>query len=204
MCGFKSLRRQTFGRRIGFYKDREKSYSGGMKTFIRVASVVFVSLCLVVKVNAQTNAALTGVVKDPRGQPIQGAEIRIQGSDANKIGKVHTNANGRYNYPALETGIYGVTLLIDGTVKASINNVATKAGEVQTLNFDLKKGSVRPSAAGRHYVWIPSQTGSHLGTWVEVDDEAKAMSIGMQERMRWSGNALARSIQNHGDQGFPK
>jgi len=32
---------------------------------------------------------------------------------------------------------------------------------------------------------------------------AKEMPIGMQERMRWSGSALARQIQSNGDQGFP-
>ena len=172
-----------------------------MKMFIRVVSVVFVSLCLLVKVNAQSSAALSGTVKDPKGRPVEGAEIRIQGSDADKVGKIHTNPNGRYNYPALETGMYNVTLVIDGVVKASIKNVRTKAGENQTLNFDLKKGAVRPSAAGKHYVWIPSQTGSHLGAWVEVSDEDKGMPSGMEERMRWSGNALARRIQTSGDQG---
>ncbi len=170
-----------------------------MKTLIRVALVMFVSLCFVVKVNAQS-ASLSGVVKGSKGQAIQGAEIRIQGSDANKVGKIHTNSEGRYNYPALETGIYNVTLVVDGVVKASINNVRTRAGENQTLNFDLQKG---PSATGKHYVWMPSQTGSHLGYWLEVDDSGKAMPIGMQERQNWAGNQLARQIQNSGLQGQP-
>ena len=174
-----------------------------MKTFIRVASLVFVSLGLVATVNAQTNAALSGIVKDSKGQPVQGAEIRIQGSDANKIGRIHTNANGRYNYPALETGTYNVTLVVNGTVKASIDNVRTKTGETQTLNFDMHKGGLKPSAAGKHFVWIPSQTGSHLGMWVEVDDKDPGMPIGMQQRLQNAGNSLARQIQNTGLQGFP-
>jgi len=168
--------------------------------FIRVASVAFVSFCAVIAVNAQTSAAaLSGVVKDSKNQPISGAEIRIQGSDANKIGKIHTNANGHYSYPALETGTYNVTLVINGAVRASINNVRTRAGENQTLNFDLDRG---PSGAGKHYVWIPQVTGSHLGLWVEVnEDGTKVMPIGMQERSRWAGSALARQIQNTGLQG---
>jgi 5-hydroxyisourate hydrolase-like protein (transthyretin family) len=185
------------------YKNARWAYFLSMKTFIRVASLVFVSLCLVVAVNAQTNAALSGIVKDSKGQPVQGAEIRIQGSDANKIGKIHTNANGRYNYPALETGTYNVTLVVDGAVKASINNVRTKAGENQTLNFDMHKGGLKPSGPGKHFAWRPAQTGSHLGTWVEVDDKDPGMPIGMQLRMENAGNSLARQIQNTGLQGFP-
>ena len=175
-----------------------------MLTLIRVVIVVFVSFCLMLKAQAEGEATLSGVVKDAAGQPLPGAEIRIQGKDASKVGKIHTNASGHYNYPALETGTYSVTLLVDGATKASINNVRTKVGETQTLNFELRKGAMaKPFAKGKHYVWVPSQTGSHLGMWVEVDDDSKAMPSGMQERMRWSGNALARKIQSNGDQGGP-
>ena len=181
--------------RAGFYKNLAESHFGGMKTFSRVAMVAFFSFALMLRAEAEGEATLSGNVRSAAGKPIQGAEIRIQGRDADRIGKIHTDASGHYNYPALETGTYNVTLVIDGVTKASINNVRTKAGEAQTLNFDLKKGNVRPSAAGKHYVWIPSQTGSHLGNWIEVDDDAKAMPLGMQERVRNAGNELARHIQ---------
>jgi VCBS repeat-containing protein len=176
-----------------------------MLTLIRIVIVVSVSFCLMLKAHAEGEATLSGVVKDAAGQPLQGAEIRIQGNDASKVGKIHTNANGHYSYPALETGTYSVTLLVDGATKASINNVRTKAGETQTLNFELRKGATaKPFAKGKHYVWVPSQTGSHLGMWVEVDDDSKAMPTGMQERIRWQGNALARQIQSTGDQAGPR
>src|SRR2546423_10400153 len=127
-----------------------------MKMLIRVVAIGFVSFCLMLKVNAQGSAGLSGFVKDSSGKPIQGAEIRIQGSDANKIGKIHTKADGRYSYPALEEGTYNVTLLLNGETKASINNVRTKAGEIQTLNFEILRGSrTTPFAPAKHYVWIP-------------------------------------------------
>src|SRR6266404_5286972 len=128
-----------------------------MKIVIRVVAVVFVSLCLMLKAQAG-EAGLSGIVKDSSGKPIQGAEIRIQGSDANKTGKIHTKDNGRYNYPELEAGTYSVTLLVNGVTKASIANVKTRAGETQTLNFELVKGSrATPFAPGKHYVWVPKQ-----------------------------------------------
>jgi Carboxypeptidase regulatory-like domain len=174
-----------------------------MKTVIRVVVVVFASLCLMLRAHAG-EAGLSGIVKDSSGQPIQGAEIRIQGSDANKIGKIHTTANGRYHYPELEAGTYSVALLVNGVTKATINNVRTKAGETQTLNFEVLKGSfATPFAPGKHYVWIPLQTGSHLGTWAEVEGDGQGMSVGMAERLNNQGNTLVRHIQNSGDQGGP-
>jgi hypothetical protein len=63
--------------------------------------------------------------------------------------------------------------------KASISNVKTNLGEIQTLNFDLQKSAAaKPFAKGKHYVWIPNITGSHLGMWVEVSDDGKTMSTG--------------------------
>src|SRR5436309_14912474 len=122
-----------------------------MKTMNRVVVVVFVSLCLMLRAHAAGETGLKGVVNNSSG-PIQGAEIRIQGSDANKIGKIHTKADGRYNYPALEDGTYSVSLLVDGVTKASIGNVRTKAGATETLNFEMVKSSMaRPFAAGKHY-----------------------------------------------------
>jgi Carboxypeptidase regulatory-like domain len=171
-----------------------------MKTLIRVV-VVFASVCLMLKAQAAGETGLSGVVKNSSG-PIQGAEIRIQGSDVSKIGKIHTKTDGRYNYPALEEGTYSVTLVIDGVTKASISNVRTKAGQTQTLSFEVLKGSqVTPFAPGKHYVWIPSTTGTHLGNWAEVEGDGKAMAIGMSERLNNQGNAMVRQIQSRSDDG---
>src|ERR1700693_2437660 len=171
-----------------------------MKNMIRVVVVMFASLCLMLTAKAG-EAGLSGIVKDSSG-PIQGAEIRIQGSDANKIGKIHTTANGRYNYPELEAGTYNVLLVVGGVTKASISNVRTKAGETQTLNFEILKGSqVTPFAPGKHYVWIPSATGTHLGHWAEVEGDGKGMSLGMSERLNNQGNALVHQIQTRSGDG---
>src|SRR5882672_7050298 len=101
--------------RSAFYKNPPESYSRSMKTFLRLV-VVFASMCLMLRAQAG-EAGLSGIVKDSKGQPVQGAEIRIQGSDANKIGRIHTTANGHYQYPELEAGTYNVTLAVDGVTK---------------------------------------------------------------------------------------
>jgi hypothetical protein len=190
---------RLFRCRIEFYKNPQKSYSRTMKTFIRLVAVVFVSVCLMLKANAQAGAALSGTVKDSSGKPLQGAEIRIQGSDPSKIGKAHTDASGHYNYPALEAGTYSVVLAVHGATKASISNVRTKAGETQTLNFDFQgSAAARPFAKGKHYVWVPSQTGTHLGAWVEVEDDGKVMPSGMAERVNNAGNSLVHNLQLKG------
>jgi hypothetical protein len=169
-----------------------------MKMLIRVLAVVSISGLLSIAARADAVATLSGVVRDAKGAPVRGAEIRIVGSDASKVGRIHTDAAGRYNYAGLETGFYSVTLVVSGVTKASIKNVSTKSGEVQTLNFDLQgNAAARPFATGKHYVWIPLQTGSHLGTWAEVESDGPAMPSGMSERVSNAGNAFIRQLSNN-------
>ena len=168
-----------------------------MKMPIHVLAVVLISGLLSLTARADAVATLSGIVRDAKGAPLRGAEIRIVGSDASKVGRIHTDAAGRYNYPGLETGTYSVTLVVDGVTKASINNVKTKSGEVQTLNFDLQgNAAARPFAKGKHYVWVPRQTGSHLGDWVEVeaDDDGNPLPIGMSARIH---NAPSAFLHEH-------
>jgi Carboxypeptidase regulatory-like domain len=168
-----------------------------MKTLPRIIAVIALSVFIAPRLHADAVATLSGVVKDAKGQPLQGAEIRIVGSDPNKVGKIHTDAHGRYSYPGLETGIYSVTLVVNGATKASIGNVKTQSGGVQTLNFELRSGAMaKPFTKGKHYVWVPSQTGTHLGQWMEVENDGKVMPSGMAERVNNQGNALVQRIQN--------
>ena len=82
-------------------------------------------------------------------------------------------------------GKYRVTLVVNGAVKASINNTTLELGESTQLNFELKQARASVTVTkGKHWVWIPAFTGSRLpGHWVEVDDSGS-----------WAGEAAANNI----------
>ena len=70
---------------------------------------------------------------------------------------------------------------MNGAVKACITNIKTKQDQATELNFDLKRLAAAQATTeqkkGKHMVWLPARTGSHLGgNWVEVDDYGKAAS----------------------------
>src|SRR6267143_4347614 len=125
-------------------------------------------------------AAIQGVVKDAKGQAIKGADVRIESKDGRqKFNTVKTDGKGRYISESLQVGVYKVTLMVNGAVKASITNTKTKADQTTQLNFDLKPVPVAQANVqqkkGKHMVWVPATTGSHIGGgWVEVDDGAKS------------------------------
>jgi serine/threonine protein kinase len=127
------------------------------------------------KVTADAPASFQGFVKDANGEPIKGADVRIESRDGKQMfGTVKTDPKGRYISQGLQPGVYRITLLVNGTVKASIMNTRTTVDQPTQLNFDFKPASQAGSTAkgGKHMVWVPSRTGSHIGAnWVEVDDE---------------------------------
>ena len=140
-----------------------------------VGALLFIATAL-----GGSSTAIQGVVKDAKGHVIKGADVRIESRDGSKLFKtVKTDANGRYVSDGLAAGVYRVTLVMNGTVKASIMNTTTSADRPTQLNFDLRPASTAQASAagksGKHMVWMPSSTGSHIGgRWVEVNEAANA------------------------------
>ena len=132
------------------------------------------------KIAADGPASIQGFVKDAKGEPIKGADVRIESRDGKQVlSTAKTDSKGRYISQRLQPGGYRVTLLVNGVVKASIMNTQTKANQPTQLNFDFKPTSQAGNIArsGKHIVWMPGRTGTHLGgNWVEVDDKGNEHS----------------------------
>jgi Carboxypeptidase regulatory-like domain len=145
-------------------------------------------------------STLEGIVKDPAGHPIKGADVRIEAKNFSKI--VKTNAAGQYTADGLSIGTYKVTLVVR-TVKASIVNATTRSGKPTQLNFDLT-AKTAPVKKHTHMVWVPPDTGTLIGggRWVEVDDNGNPVNNGVNNGVnnieRSSGSALSGVTQSHG------
>ena len=141
--------------------------------FIKSIWIGFSGVMLFVASASAASSVLQGIVKDAKGHPIQGADIRIEATNTGRLlTTVKTNVNGRYSLEGLAAGNYRVTLVVNGAVKASINNTTLEPGESTQLNFELKQTRASVTVTkGKHWVWIPAFTGSRLpGHWVEVGD----------------------------------
>src|SRR4030095_3077606 len=168
--------------------------------FIKSIWIGFLGVMLFIASASGGSAVLQGIVKDANGHPIEGADIRIEAKNSGRLlTTVKTDAKGRYSLEGLPAGNYRVTLVVNGTVKTSINNTTVEASESTQLNFDLTQTRASVTVKkGKHWVWIPAFTGSRLpGHWVEIDDsgswagEASATNV-----VRISGEELQRTIHN--------
>src|SRR5947208_3581185 len=161
----------------------------------------FIALVLCTESAWDGPSSIQGIVKDAKGQPIKGADVRVESRDGKQqFNTVKTDAKGRYISQGLQPGVYRVSLLMNGAVKASITNTKTKADQSTQLNFDLKPASASqasaPAKSGKNMVWMPATTGSHTGgRWVEVDETGSA-DAGALNVKRGNAEALRRAQLN--------
>ena len=161
----------------------------------------FIGVMLFVASGWAASSALQGIVRDVKGHPIQGADIRIEATNTGRLlTTVKTNVNGRYNSEGLAAGDYRVTLVVNGAVKASINNATLVPDESTQLNFDLKQTRTSITVTkGKHRVWMPAFTGSRLpGRWVEIDDSGSwAATATANHIVRVNAEELARQVHTY-------
>jgi len=147
-------------------------------------------------------ASLQGIVKDAQGKPIKGADVRIESRDGKQLfNTVKTDTQGRYISQGLQPGVYRVSLVVNGAVKAAIGNTKTKSDQATQLNFDLKPVATGQASTeqkkGKHMVWVPAGTGTHMGGhWEEVPDGAQA--AGALNVKRANGEELQQQQLNRG------
>ena len=154
-------------------------------------------------------ASIQGIVKDAKGQPIKGADVRVESRDGKQLlNTVKTDGKGHYVSQGLKPGVYRVSLFVNGGMKASIMNTSTKADQATQLNFDLKPTVASPAnagqAKGKHMVWMPPSTGSHTGgRWVEVDDSGSTAGALNVKRGNAESVRQQQLQNNQGPQSLP-
>jgi Carboxypeptidase regulatory-like domain len=176
--------------------------------FIRSLQIGFLGFVLCAASAWAGPSSIQGIVKDAKGQPIKGADVRIESKDGKQLlNTVKTDAHGRYISQGLTAGVYRVTLIVNGAVKGSIMNTKTKADQPTQLNFDLKPVAASQAAAGaktgKHKVWVPNNTGTHIGgRWVEVPDgatEPGALNVKRASAEELRRESLTRGNPNTGN-----
>ena len=176
--------------------------------FIKSTWIAFIGVMLSVASASAANSVLQGTVKDAKGHPIQGADIRIEAINTGRLlTTVKTNVNGRYSLEGLAAGDYRVTLVVNGAVKASINNATLEPSESTQLNFELKQTRASITLAkGTHRIWVPPFTGSRLpGRWIEVDDSTSwaGAHVSSNNVVQVSGEELQLTVHNRTDRSPP-
>jgi hypothetical protein len=162
---------------------------------LKSLSISFVGLLLLTFSAWGGTSALEGVVKDPARHPVKGADVRIEATNGSNFSRiVKTDAAGHYSSAGLAVGIYKVTVVVNGGVKASILNAYTQSGKPTQLNFEL---SPKTKFVRTHRVWIAPETGTHIGggQWVDVDDNGNPVNNNAVSSVEKTGAGIIKSAR---------
>ena len=102
--------------------------------------------------------SITGVVTDPQGATVAGAEVTLTDAATNTPRTVVTNDAGRYHFASLPAGFYDINFTKTGFKVHRATGQKVSVGSALTLDVALEVGALTES------VVVSSQAGSELQT----------------------------------------
>jgi len=109
--------------------------------------LVVVPLFLFAAVGFAQSAKIQGEVLGTDGKPLEGAQIKIDRTDIKASYNVKTDKKGHFLYANLPTGVYNLTLVVDGKEKGSSTGIRLRDGDNPPFNIDLSKVNAGGGAA---------------------------------------------------------
>src|SRR5258707_3775927 len=111
---------------------------------LKALLVVLLSLCAV-STYAQYRASIQGVVTDPQGAVVSGATVTLKNLDTNQTLTATTDDNGIYNFNALPSSKYSLTVEKAGFKQKVLGNVGVIPEQANALNIQLEVGQATES-----------------------------------------------------------
>jgi hypothetical protein len=105
-----------------------------------IFSIFFFSSGVLATAQSIVTGALTGVVTDPSGAVVSGAQVSLTDTSTGDILTTTTGAAGFYQFPLLKPGGYSVTVEHDGFQK-SVQSVSVLLGRSSSADVTLHLGS---------------------------------------------------------------
>src|SRR6185369_8400585 len=107
---------------------------------------------------AQTSN-IQGDVIGTDGKPLQGAQIKLDRTDIKQSFSVKTDKKGHFLYANLPTGVYTITVVVNGKDAGQIAGVRPRQGDNPPVLFDLAKLAEAAAAAAAGAPAPPKEEG---------------------------------------------
>jgi hypothetical protein len=138
------------------------------------------------------SSSVQGDVLGTDGQPLKGAEIRIERKDKPAAPSTTvTNGKGYYSSAALAAGLYRISVVVGGTVKSAVT--VRTVGDNARIDFNMSQSA---GTSMKHYVWVPGGVGSHLGgRWVQADPNGAPLASALNVKV--DNGQLVRQMERN-------
>ena len=141
-----------------------------MKALSETSRAVKLALALVLVTNASSliaqvdRGSIVGIVSDPSGAKVAGADVTITNSATDQSIKVTTDTSGAYAANLLRIGAYSVTVEKQGFKRAVKPGVEVGVNQVVRVDLNLQVGATTESVEVSGVVPLLQTESSSLGT----------------------------------------
>ena len=104
-----------------------------------------VYFCASIAVAQSTRVEVFGVIRDPAGLPVAGAEVNIRNTDTSSSTSVTSDSSGIYRFVALLPGSYELSVRKDGFSHLRRSGLIFRVGEQVSLDLSLSVGNISQS-----------------------------------------------------------
>ena len=129
---------------------------------------MFLASMAVVQAQTANTSTVLGVVMDPSGAVIPGADVELKDAATGEVRTMVTNETGRFTFVAVKPGKYSIIASAAGFQKAVVESQIVEVSKSYTLNFSLKIGStseqiIVTATAGAQLQTLDASLGDTLG-----------------------------------------
>ncbi|HEV2498146.1 MAG TPA: TonB-dependent receptor [Terriglobia bacterium] len=113
-------------------------------------------------------ATLSGVVTDPSGAAVPGAQVTLKSTTRNASRGTVTEGNGSYVLPSLLPGSYQLVVAAKGFETKTIANISLSSGQGSTLNVEMQLGAAVTQITVTDHPPLLETTTATLGSQLEA------------------------------------
>src|SRR5467141_1674638 len=175
------------------------------KLSLRAIPLLACAVFFAAAAHAQYRASIQGVVTDPQGAVVSGATLTLKNLDTNQTLTTTTDDNGIYNFNALPSSKYSLTIEKAGFKQKVLDNVGVIPEQANALNIQLEVGQVTESVTvnGDEIPAIDTETASVSGV-VSTNQIQHMPSFGRDvlKLAQLAPGSFADGSQGQGGNGF--
>ena len=116
---------------------------------------------------AQTSGEMSGLVTDPSGAAVSGANVTITNKATGATRSITSNSEGLYSFPSLFPGVYELKVEQSGFKTSRIDNVKIEVQQTARLDVALEVGQVDEMVTINSAVALLNSENTTLGTVIE-------------------------------------
>jgi hypothetical protein len=103
---------------------------------------LFVLAAALPALGQNTTGSVTGVVNDPSGATVAGANVSLRNNETGITQNTTSNDNGEYNFPQVAPGMYTLTVEASGFKKSVAPDIVVEVGVPARTSIALEVGAV--------------------------------------------------------------